>query len=249
MITLRVAPTLAADIPTVIGLLDAGAFASPTRSTLPLLDYWREPEARLHDLGKALGWPLLPSADLTFEFQVPVREGRGKPSFTDLMIVTPDCALAIEAKYTEPRYETVHEWLGCVPTRNREAVLQGWIRHVESATACRVNKEAVHALPYQLIHRTASVCSVARPARAVIYQVFGDTVSSHYARDLAMLAHALPGNHQLRFYVMSVAVHPSPGLMRLSARDDTTDRAARIRSAMLEGPLFAFGDVRTVHVT
>ena len=33
--------------------------------------------------------------------------GRGKPSYTDLMILAPGTAIAIEGKYTEPAYESV----------------------------------------------------------------------------------------------------------------------------------------------
>src|SRR5690348_8836983 len=96
----------------LIGALPTGALASPRRSTVPLLDYWRSPEARIVDLYRRVGILEPPvEARLHFEYAVPVRAGRGKPSFTDLMIVSTGAAVAIEAKFTEPRYESVGAWL------------------------------------------------------------------------------------------------------------------------------------------
>ena len=77
--------------------LGADAVASPKRSTVPLVDYWRVPEQRLRDLWEQFGVPGPNHAKMHFEHAVPVQRGRGKSSYTDLMILAEDIAVAIEA--------------------------------------------------------------------------------------------------------------------------------------------------------
>lgn len=102
------------------------ALKKRTRSTVPLLDYWRDTDECLRQFGHAAGLDLSAATELHFEHSVAVRSGRGKPSFTDLMILSPESVVAVEAKYTEPRYASVRNWLGeraPIPT-NREKVLK-----------------------------------------------------------------------------------------------------------------------------
>src|SRR5208337_4383726 len=56
------------------------AVASPLRSTVPLVDFWRTPESRFAQLSAAVGVALLPPIDVCFEFPVRVQRGRGKAS-------------------------------------------------------------------------------------------------------------------------------------------------------------------------
>jgi hypothetical protein len=49
------------------------AVASPKRSTVPLLDYWRRPELRLRVLEAHLGLKSSDQTELHFEYEVPVR--------------------------------------------------------------------------------------------------------------------------------------------------------------------------------
>ena len=55
---------------------------------------------------------LAPESDLTLSFEhcVNVQKGVGKPSQTDLMLFVNGTCIAVEAKYTEPRYDTVKKW-------------------------------------------------------------------------------------------------------------------------------------------
>jgi hypothetical protein len=48
--------------------LTADAVASPLRSTMPFIDFWRTPESRLAELSAAIGVALDPPIDLRFEF-------------------------------------------------------------------------------------------------------------------------------------------------------------------------------------
>jgi hypothetical protein len=136
-------------------------------------------------LWETLRVPQPGDTDLHFEHEVAVQRGRGKSSFTDLTILADDVAVAIEAKFTEPRNESVATWLGGAPTTNRVDVLEGWLCAIEAAAEASIQRDAVRDLPYQLIHRTASVCCVGRRKRLVVYQVFGDSPADHYAEDLS----------------------------------------------------------------
>jgi dipeptidyl aminopeptidase/acylaminoacyl peptidase len=98
------------------------------------------------------------------------------------MILGHDVAVAIEANFREPRHESVETWLGVARATNRREVLEGWIRAIEDATEAAVDREVVRKLPYQLIHRTASVCCLSRRKRVVVYQVFGDAPGPYYAQ-------------------------------------------------------------------
>jgi hypothetical protein len=218
------------------------AFASPKRSTVPLLDYWRLPEVRLRDLWEQLGVPRAEQTEMNFEHEVPTQGGRGKSSYTDLMILAGDVAVAIEAKFTEPRYESVGSWLGTAPTTNRCDVLEGWLRAIEAVTQTSLRREAVTSLPYQLIHRTASVCCVGRRKRFVVYQVFGDVPGAYYAEDLERLASAIAAQDQVTFVVLGCAFRSTGAYAQLEARWDAGGRnlAADVRDALIAGPLLEF---------
>ncbi|MGH9641049.1 MAG: DUF6946 family protein [Terriglobales bacterium] len=146
------------------------------RSTVPLLQFWHWPEKRIIALMHAIGAPEASAVELAFEYPTAVREGRGKHSFTDLMGITDAAAVAIEAKYTEPQYESVASWLGPQPSENRRNVLRGWLEMVDKIVGRWVSPETVSGIPYQVIHRTASVCCVDRPIRSVVYQVFASNI-------------------------------------------------------------------------
>src|SRR5205809_4874490 len=86
----------------VSGFSDS-ALASPFRSTVPLLalakDDWPT-FAKVLTLCDVVG-----DVSVAFERRVPSPKGEGLPSQTDAMVLFGQAALAIEAKWTEPRYE------------------------------------------------------------------------------------------------------------------------------------------------
>ena len=95
------------------------------KARIPTRSNWRDPEVRLHALWEQLRIRQPGDTDMHFEHEVPVQRGRGRSSFTDLMIFANDVAVAIEAKFTEPRYESVATWLSGASTTNRVDVLEG----------------------------------------------------------------------------------------------------------------------------
>lgn len=191
----------------LIGRYKGREFESPRRSTIPLLALIKDSGAALRSLLDALGVDGNPK--FVFEHQVEVRRGRGKPSHTDLMITRGDRSWAVEAKWTEPRYPTVQEWIAeCendrIPAKeakrrreNRQAVANGWLEYIRARGIRAPDLEACHQVVYQMLHRAASACATgSRPA--LVYVVFtrSTTESRHagfYADDLKTF-HALLGH-------------------------------------------------------
>jgi hypothetical protein len=145
----------------------------------------------------------------------------------------------IEAKFTEPRYESVATWLGRAPTTNRADVLEGWVCAIEAATEASIQRDAVMDLPYQLIHRTASVCCVGRRKRLMVYQVFGDSPAHYYAEDLGRFAATLAAPERISFLVLGCAWRSTDTYARLEAGE--RGLGEDVLAAMLAGPLLEFG--------
>lgn len=244
MVSMRYGDKVAPDFEHLVKLLPPDAVASPLRSTVPLVDFWRTPESRLAQLSAATGVALLPPTDLCFEFPVPVQRGRGKPSFTDLMIIASSAAVAVEAKFTEPPYESVGAWLRDPPEANRSEVLDGWLNLIRRASGSSLSVSDVMDLPYQLVHRTASVCSVSRPVRAVVYQVFGQDPLDYYVNNLSDLWRRLGRTAAIGFRVLACPLNPLPTYEDLVEQWKQRDHRVgdAVRMALLAGTLFSFGE-------
>ena len=222
-------------------------FDSPTRSTIPLLQYWRTPEPRLAKLRAALHLPLPDPVLLDFEHKVYPRRGRGRASHTDVMLTSPSLAVAIEAKWTEPRYEVVETWLGDSP--NRRDVLQAWFDLLERCGAGPLRPGHVLELPYQMIHRAASACSAESASNPwLLYFVFDPHPStrSEYLTDLRGLRDALGSRSSLGIMLVECAIEKTPVHARLQARWDAGERAlhAPVLDALRSGELI---NVRLEH--
>lgn len=227
----------------LIGSLPDDAVASPRRSTVPLIAYWRRRDA-LEALWASLGVSAPAEVDLRFEHSTPVRKGTGKPSYTDLMIVTDAVAVAIEAKFTEPRYETVRDWLGPTPSRNRHAVLNGWLSYINDATGGQCTGDSVKDVPYQVVHRTAAVCAMEKPHRIVLYQVFKSPLPPFYANDLGTLIQQLPDGSSLSAWFQSCPADPLPEYQEVVTRWDrgSRDVSADVRRLLSEDHVFEFSE-------
>ncbi len=69
MVSLRYHHKVVADFEQLVKLLPPSAVASPLRSTVPLVDFWRTPESRLAQLSAATGVALLPPIEMRFDFR------------------------------------------------------------------------------------------------------------------------------------------------------------------------------------
>ena len=133
-------------------------FKNLTRSTLPLLAWWKDRAAALAVIGKKCGFDDLAGASVCFEFPTPSASPRDKASYSDVLIESLSTAIAIEGKWTEPRYETVSKWSQQSNTGNRQKMLTHWLALIRNR-AGELHDSAVEKIPYQMIHRAASACS------------------------------------------------------------------------------------------
>ncbi len=235
----------ALDFRGLLALVPDSALDSPRRSVVPLLDFWRTPETRLEQLSKLLDLDLNSASDLAFEYTVPVRQGRGKSSCTDLMILGPEAAIAVEAKYTEPRYETVESWLRDPAEPNRSVVLDGWLKMINSAAGSTLEASQIHQIPYQLIHRTASVFSLSKKSRSVVYQVFTEPARGTYDAGIDDFAQVLGDIPDFRFALVKCPLTATASSVLDGLEGDwqrgERHMAKRVRAALEHGPLYGFG--------
>lgn len=228
---------------------------APTRSTVPLLAWWRSADDALSALATAVGRPVSQPVSLAFEYPVPVQgDGQGAASQTDLLVSTPTQAIAIEAKSTEPAYQTVDAWLGGRgEDSNRGRVLRGWLGVIREAAGVALTPADVADVTYQLIHRTASACHVRAEWRAVVYQGFGLRTPEReaYVEQIRRLYALLGRPPQLRFFVFDCPIHPTAAYADLRTRWAAGERhlAGAVRDGLVRGALLEHGPCGPCAVT
>jgi len=207
-------------------------FDSPYRSTIPFLIYWKNTKEQLISLSQLLEIEFVSEMTLGFEFCVPPQRGNGRSSQTDLMIFSEKNAIAIEAKYTEPPYEDVQSWMG--DSLNKIAVLEGWLDLLNSISDTRqIEIQDILSLPYQLVHRCASVCSLAVQQRVLLYQCFDldQEKIEYYKLHLFSLKRLL--STSMEIFLFNVPMIKSPSYKTLHQRWDNNER--NMRSLVVEG--------------
>lgn len=163
---------------------------SEKTSSLPLVQFWKNKGHGLSKHGKKFikecGLSEIYSEEprFYFEYSVPVNNekgAKGKASMTDLMILTRQCAIAIEAKWTECEsvYEPIGKWKESGVVENHDKVLKGWEGYINKYLEGRERATitATDDMPYQLFHRVASACYAAmldggKKNAVVIYHLF-----------------------------------------------------------------------------
>lgn len=173
-------------------------------SSIPLAEFWQP--ANL-DTIESLLLPELPGLNLKsdlkfFEFPTPAMcDGKeiGRPSMTDLMILSANWQIAIEGKmkeYLEGDAETIREWLeetgGHAGKSQRPEVLRAWFGYLAEAGCTGLDSferlvSDCGDVGYQFLHRTASACNKANGTEGrvpvLVYQLFFDNGSgSHRAK-------------------------------------------------------------------
>ncbi len=173
-------------------------FKSPYRSTIPLLILCKTRPNHLLRLAKNIEES---SAEYIFEFETPTVKGKGSPSCTDLMIKYSSSCIAIEAKWTEPAYISVDRWIKKGNIENRKQVLEGWLEIISNLYKINISIDMVIDLPYQLIHRTASACSLEKKDVNVIYLCFdlSKFKRKYYTNQLSKFSLLLEG--KINFYL------------------------------------------------
>jgi len=200
-----------ASIDALYGKYPIREFASPTRSTVPLLSWLKHKGAAVQKVLAKLG---VQRGEFHFEYSVMPELGRGSASMTDLMVLDTKggSSAAIEAKWTEPRYKTVKDWLreGSSPG-NRKLVLESWLGLLQGHAAKKLSIGDMEDVVYQMLHRAASACASGdRPALA--YLAFKDERSNKKAgveQDLAALWAKLGRPAGFPFFYIGIGLTPT----------------------------------------
>ena len=221
-------------------------FSSPARSTVPLLIYWKNIEKRVREFYDYININVPNSVKACFEYTVPVQSGKGKASHTDLMLLSQKHVVTIEAKYTEPRYDSVQKWLGHPPSENKNQVLGGWLELIKRVTGIKLSPDVVFGSAYQLIHRTASACYPNAKNRFVVYQCFDLNAhkKSYYKEQLFKLSDLLSSSNNLRFYLLNFPIIKSEAYMELESLWKGGQRRLEfpVKKGILKGTLKDFGN-------
>ena len=213
-------------------------FNSPFRSTVPHLCLWRDHEQFIVSFCQALD--IIPPAHFqaSFEYQVAPARGRGKASHTDIMLEWDDTVVTIEAKYTEPPYQTVRKWLG-VGNSNKRLVLEGWRELISHAAVRSIRPDDVLNLSYQLIHRCASACHLDARTRYVVYVLFDDGSrklnEDYYLDQFKSIDYLLGHSPGLKLALIRIPFRPKPAYLDL--QKEWTGGGRSLRAAVIDGLL------------
>jgi len=249
------------DFDALVAKYDKGAFASPFRSTIPLLACLKDDMPCFQAMLAACG--VAGQVTVHCEFKVDSPTGVGSASQTDAMVLSETMAVAIEAKWTEPRYESVAKRLKRLPPKSQRptgfdeksyltsqrALVDGWLDLLRPVAASRLSLNDVDGVVYQMVHRAASARGSLRSPRLVYLHfvpALGSLAASaattdQYLADLTHLHGVLGHPKEFPFYLAEVVIRPTSSfakIQELPKRGPITD--AEVRAALLDGRLFEF---------
>lgn len=228
------------------------ALQSPYRSTVPLLSLVEHNQPEWHSL-LAL-WGSLPDCTVHFEYCVASPKPGGNPSQTDALLMSASTAWAVEAKWTEPRYETVEKRISKPESDGADprTTVDGWLKYLQPFATRDLRVDDVLDVVYQVLHRAASACAVATANQCQPHLVYlhfhpsplpSSATTSQYVSDLRNL-HALLGNPaEVRFTVVEMPLMPTAAFEDIKDLDKrATESATQVKTALCSGPLFTFGE-------
>jgi hypothetical protein len=197
------------------------------------------------------GLSLTDGAELHTEFTVKPRYGRGTASHTDVMLLDGGASHAIEAKWTEPRYDTVATWLSRGGSnKNRRDVVSGWLSLFREHTDRVPEVDEVGLVVYQLLHRAAGACAGCTSS-GVAYLQFSplpsgaQPESSHLKADLLDLQEALHTRPSFQARLITIELEPTAAFQGIrDSPKGSTETSQRVLKALANGPLFRFQSCR-----
>jgi hypothetical protein len=233
------------DLSQLVQSFESMAFGSPFRSTVPLVSLVKDDRPRFQSILSSCGVPA--DAALHFEFTVPSGVEGANPSHTDVMALSGTVAGAMEAKWTEPRYESVARRLERRRTGDldQEGVVSAWLDLLKPHARRKLVLADFTEVVYQTLHRAASACALSRAPRLVYLHFVpsprGGVSEKQYLEDLSRLHRLLGEPPDFPFFLVEVTVERTAAfeqIAHLPKRRRATDYA--VRSALVAEPLFAF---------
>ena len=169
-------------------------------------------------------------------------------------------ALGIEGKWTEPMYDAVEKWIRRGRDQaNRKAVLNGWIGLLKKRLKGQLVPADFNRVIYQMLHRAASVASLADCTKAAMaYFLFKSespvrcacTADDIY-KELRRLWDVLGKPSELPFYVVEIKLTLLPAyepLICLERREDSTSHTVCAALQDSKNPLFRFDSFKVRQV-
>lgn len=212
-------------------------FKSPYRSTIPLLALFKS------EVWNNFG--LIAESDKDnikyfFESETKVIKGKGRASCTDLMIISNDICIAVEAKRTEPPYASVKKWLG--DSENKKLVLEGWLEIIEAKTKKAIDIQLINDLPYQLIHRVASACYMKKNKTHIVYLVFdlNTTQKNYYLKSINSFSKLLNSSITIQLICFNIDKSEKQKKIELSWIDGNRDLSLDIIDSIKNSSLMKF---------
>jgi hypothetical protein len=231
--------------------LTGKALQSPFRSTVPLLSLIEHSQPAWHALLGELKAPA--GGTIHFEYCVPSPKVDGNPSQTDALLTSDTTVWAIEAKWTEPRYETVAKRIARPEADGTDAraTAAGWLTYLQPFATRELRVEDALGLVYQVVHRAASACFVASAKQLrphLVYLHFhpsllaSSATTEQYISDLRDLKAAMGTTDDMSFTVVEMPLEPTPAFEAIKGLDKR-DRgsAGKVKEALCSAALFAFG--------
>ena len=193
-------------------------FADPVDDTaVGVLAVSRTPD---RGVAGALALPVPRRVRLDFEHLVSSPARQGRASHTDLMALSAEHAIAIEAKWTEPRYPIVRDGSA---SRRTEGSTRRWCDLLRRRAGWSGPREGARRTAYQMVHRAASACHPEDVSRAcMVYMVFEPTAEkrAEYLEDLGRLRDILGTGSSLSIAYVQCSIEQSRALGELRRRWD-----------------------------
>lgn len=228
-----------------------GAFKSPFRSTVPLIALVKDDWSAFQRMLGFLNLPI--NANIHFEYQVSSPKGSGTPSHTDAMILSESLAVAVEAKWTEPRYPTVEQRLKRKRKPEEEdprEFVDGWLDLLRPYSEKPLLLADFSKAVYQTVHRAASACSTSRAPSLLYLHFIQDPpnrrkTSDHYYTDLSDVHRLLGNPSSFAFHLAQIPIKPTPAFEKIQhLKKGLAETDFIVRAALLSDKLFDFGEPR-----
>lgn len=246
-------------IDSLIAKFGSGAFASPYRSTVPLISLVKDDYPLFDEIVRACARDA--ALAVHFEYQVKPAGVDANASHTDAMVYTPHAGVAVEAKWTEPRYEAVPtRFLNRVAQLSRlhpgktaehelaqKAVIEAWLNMLRPFSGRHIELDEASGIVYQMVHRAASAAASSQSPH-LVYLHFepsprkGAATAKQYMDDLRALHELIGSPSGFPFYVVSLPTKPTAAFGEIEGLPKgTKDTDLRVRRALASSRLFEFG--------